>query len=182
MYLLRNELERAESAEPYDMGAHGDVITKINNLNHQWFKTLNMRHWIKNILCVAAILFVLYLILMFLVCIVPRSGAAQGTTKQRHGNAGHRGAQQSKGIAVQCPALLIQNISNPQQVLGWPEMDINCFCCPGIGVAEAGADELDRYAFFIQDCAEIVAERVWSEPRYPGVFGKFFTEAVQAAS
>ena len=81
-------------------------------------------------------------------------------------------------LLKQCPALLIQDVGDAQQIFRRPEMNVDCFCCPGIGVAEAGANELDRNAFFIQDCAEIVAERVWSEPRYTGIPGKFFTEAV----
>ena len=66
MYLLRNELERAASAEPYDPGAHADVVAKINNLNRQWSKTLAKRHRIKTILCIAAILFMLYLVYLLL--------------------------------------------------------------------------------------------------------------------
>lgn len=44
MFALGCELERAASAEPYDPGAHGDVVTKINNLNRQWSDSLGRRH------------------------------------------------------------------------------------------------------------------------------------------
>jgi len=62
MFALNEELQRAAEAEPYDPGGHGDVVTKIDNLNLQWSKSLAERRRIKNILCVAAILFVLYLV------------------------------------------------------------------------------------------------------------------------
>jgi len=80
------------------------------------------------------------------------------------------------------PILLIQNVGDAQQVLGRPEVNVNCFCCPGIGVTEACADELNGNAFFIQDCAEIMPQGMRTEARNPGVLGKFFTEAVHAAS
>lgn len=66
MSALGSELQRAASAEPYDPGAHGDVVTKINDLNRQWSKTLAERRRIKIIVCVAAILFVLYLVYLLL--------------------------------------------------------------------------------------------------------------------
>lgn len=79
-------------------------------------------------------------------------------------------------------SFLIQDVSDTQQVLGRPEMDVDSFGRPGIGVAETSADELDRNTFFIKGRAEIMADCMWSEPRYPGVPGKFFTEAVQTIS
>lgn len=66
MFALSDELERTASAEPYDPGAHGDVLEKINELNHQWFVALGKRRRIKNVLCAAAILFVLYLVYLLL--------------------------------------------------------------------------------------------------------------------
>lgn len=66
MHILRDELERTASAEPYDPGAHGDVVTKIDDLNRLWSKSLAERRQIKNILCAAAILFVLYLVYLLL--------------------------------------------------------------------------------------------------------------------
>ena len=77
---------------------------------------------------------------------------------------------------------LIQNVGDTQQVFRRPEVDVDLFGRPGIGVAQAGADELDGNAFFIQDCAEIMAEGMGPELGYPGLPGKFFTEAVHAAS
>lgn len=62
MYRLRDELERTASAEPYDPESHSDALDKIRDLNRQWSNTLVERRRIKNILCVAAILFVLYLV------------------------------------------------------------------------------------------------------------------------
>ena len=87
-------------------------------------------------------------------------------------------AAQSKGIAVQCPALLIQDIGDPQQVLGWPKMDINCFCCPGVGVPETCANKLNGNAFFIHSRAEIMPQGMRTEARNPGVPGKLYTETV----
>jgi len=73
---------------------------------------------------------------------------------------------------------LIQDVGDTEQVLGRPEMDVNPLGRPRIGMAKAIADELDRYAFSVQGRAEIMAERLWPEPRYPGVSGKFFAEIV----
>jgi len=66
MHVLGEELAHADSAEPYDPGAHGDVLQKINELNHLWYVALGARRRIKNIVCVAVTLFVLYLI--YLLC------------------------------------------------------------------------------------------------------------------
>ena len=66
MHILGEELARADSAEPYDLEAHADVINKINELNHQWYVSLGARRRIKNIVCVAVTLFVLYLIYLLL--------------------------------------------------------------------------------------------------------------------
>lgn len=62
MFALSEELGNAAGAEPYDPHAYNLVIDKINHLNHLWFVSLDQRRRIKNILCVAAIVFVLYLI------------------------------------------------------------------------------------------------------------------------
>ena len=80
------------------------------------------------------------------------------------------------------PSFLIQDVSEAQQVFGGPDMNIDFFCSPGIGVPEASADKLDRDAFFIQGRAEIMSKRMRPEPRYPGFPGKLFTETVQAVS
>jgi len=45
MHLLRDELGCANLAEPYDPGTHGDIVAKINNLNHLWYLSLRRRHW-----------------------------------------------------------------------------------------------------------------------------------------
>lgn len=66
MHILTEELNRSASAEPYDSGANADIVTKIDVLNRLWSKNLAERHRIKNILCVAAILFVLYLFYLVL--------------------------------------------------------------------------------------------------------------------
>jgi len=76
----------------------------------------------------------------------------------------------------------IQNIGDAEQVFRRPEVDVDCFCCPGIGVTEDGTDKLNGNAFFIQDCAEIVAKGMRTETRNPGVLGKFITEAVHTVS
>lgn len=60
-------------------------------------------------------------------------------------------------------------------------MDVDFFCCPGIGMSETRTDKLDWYAFFVQGCGEIMSQSMRSEPWYPGVQGKVFTEAVQTA-
>ena len=78
--------------------------------------------------------------------------------------------------------ILIQDVGDTQQVLGRPEMDVDSFGRPCIGMAEASADELDRDAFFVECRAEIMSDCVRPEPPYPGMLGKFFTEAVQAVS
>lgn len=72
----------------------------------------------------------------------------------------------------------IQDVSDAEKVSGRPEVDINLFGCPGIGVPEAGTYELNGNAFSVHDCAEIMAECMWAEFGYPGVPGKFITEAV----
>ena len=66
MFALSEELGNAAGAEPYDPHAYNLVTDKINNLNHQWFVCLGQRRRIKNILCIAAILFVLYLVYLLL--------------------------------------------------------------------------------------------------------------------
>ena len=77
---------------------------------------------------------------------------------------------------------IIKTIGDPQEVPGRPEMNVDFFCCPGIGMAEASADELDRDAFFIQGRGEIMPQGMRPEPRYTRVPGKFFTQAVQTVS
>ena len=62
MHILGQELDRKASAEPYDPAAHGDVLQKINELNHQWYVSLGARRRTRAIVCVAVTLFVLYLI------------------------------------------------------------------------------------------------------------------------
>lgn len=76
------------------------------------------------------------------------------------------------------PSLLIQDVSDTQQVFGRPEMNVDFFCRPGICVPETCADELDGDAFSIQGCGEMMPKRMRTEARNPGVPGKFFTEAV----
>jgi len=78
--------------------------------------------------------------------------------------------------------MLVETIGYAQEVFGRPEMDIDSFGRSRIGVPEASADELDRDAFDVQFRCEIMPQRMRSESRYPGVPGKFFTEAVQTAS
>jgi len=75
-------------------------------------------------------------------------------------------------------SFLIQDIGDTEQVPGRPDMDINFFCRPGICMAKDGADKLKGYTFPVQICSEIVPKRMRSESRYPGVPGKFFTQAV----
>ncbi|MBA7631127.1 hypothetical protein ES703_38654 [subsurface metagenome] len=77
---------------------------------------------------------------------------------------------------------LVKTISDSQQVLGRPEMDVDFFCRPGVGMSEANANELDRDTFSVQGSAEIVPECMRSESWYPGMPGKFFTETVKTAS
>ena len=77
---------------------------------------------------------------------------------------------------------IIKTIGDTQQVPGRPEMNVDFFCCPGIGMTEDFANELDRDTLSVQGRAEIMPERMRPEPRYSGVPGKFFTEALQAAS
>lgn len=76
------------------------------------------------------------------------------------------------------PSFLIQDVGDSQEVLGRPDVDVDFFCCPGIGMAEDGTNKLNRDAFFIQGRGEIVAQGVRSEPGYPGVPGEFLTEMV----
>lgn len=59
-------------------------------------------------------------------------------------------------------------------------MDVDFFRCPGIGMPENFAYELDRDTFFVQCRGKIVPKGMRPEPRYPGVPGKFVTEAIQA--
>ena len=66
MFALSEKLGNAAGAKPYNPDAYNVVVAKINNLNHQWFVCLGQRRRIKNILCVAAILFVLYLVYLLL--------------------------------------------------------------------------------------------------------------------
>jgi len=121
-----------------------------------------------------------------------RGVAGRRLAKQRRCVARHRDAwlreaqrstaKQSKGIAVQCSGLLIQDVGDAEEIFRRPEVNVNCFCCPGVGMPEACADELNGNAFFIQDCAEIMSQGMRTEARNAGVPGKFFTEAVHAAS
>jgi len=82
------------------------------------------------------------------------------------------------GLRPNLPLLLIQDVGDTQQVPGRPDMDVDFFCRPGICVAEASADELDGDTFPVQICSEVVPKRMRSESRYPGVTGKFFTQAI----
>ena len=77
------------------------------------------------------------------------------------------------------PFFLIQDIGDTQQVLGRPEVDVDFFCGPGIGMPKNGAYELDGDAFSVQGRGEIMTEGMRAEPRYPGVPGKFITETPQ---
>ena len=76
------------------------------------------------------------------------------------------------------PSFLIQDVSDAEQIFRRPEMNIDFFCCPGICVPESGTDKLDWDAFSVQGRGEKMTNCVRSEPRYPGVLGKFFTEAI----
>ena len=78
------------------------------------------------------------------------------------------------------PFFLIQDVGDPQQVFGRPEVDVDFFRGPGIGMSEDGAYELDGYAFSVQGRGEIMPQCVRAEPWYAGVPGKFITEAIQA--
>lgn len=80
------------------------------------------------------------------------------------------------------PLLLIQDVGDTQQVFGRPDVNINLLCCPGIGMPKNSTDKLDGDTFSVQGCGEIMPQRMRPEPRYPGVPGKFFTEAVQTTS
>ncbi len=66
MHYLRKKLERIAAADPYDPVAHGDVLDKINELNHLWFIALGTRRLIRIVLYISAILFVLYILYMLL--------------------------------------------------------------------------------------------------------------------
>ena len=77
---------------------------------------------------------------------------------------------------------IIKTISDTQQVFRRPEVDVDFFCRPGIGMPEDGAYELDGDSFYVQVCGEIMPQSMRSKPRYPGVPGKFFAEAVQTVS
>lgn len=77
-------------------------------------------------------------------------------------------------------SFLIQDVGDTQQVFRRPDVDVNFFRRAGIGVPENGAYKLDRDTFFVQGCGEIVSKGMRTEPRYPGVPGKFITETVQA--
>ncbi len=76
------------------------------------------------------------------------------------------------------PVFSIQNVGDTEQVPWWENMDVDLFCSPGIGVPEDSADELDRNAFDVKFRGEIMPKRMRPEPRYAGLTGKFFTEAV----
>jgi len=80
------------------------------------------------------------------------------------------------------PSLSIQDVGDTQQVFRWPKMNVNLFRRLGVGMSEARADELDGNAFYVQCRGEIMTQRMRPELRYPGLPGKFFTEAVQAVS
>lgn len=78
------------------------------------------------------------------------------------------------------PSFLIQDVSDPEKVFRRPEVDIDFFSRPGIGVPEACGNKLYGNTFSVQGRGEVMAECVRPEPGYPGVPGKFFTEAIQA--
>ena len=75
-------------------------------------------------------------------------------------------------------SLLIQDVGNAQKVFRRPEVDVDFFRCPGIGMPEDCAYKLDWDAFFVQGCGEIVSKGMRTESWYPGVPGKFITEAI----
>ncbi len=79
------------------------------------------------------------------------------------------------------PSLLIQDVSDTQQVFRRPEMDVDFFRRPGIGMPENCADELHGDAFSVQRCGEIVPQGMRPEARYPGVPGQTVTKPVKAA-
>jgi len=115
------------------------------------------------------------------------SKAKQRAAEQRQGMAELRLSVPGRGLNA-CnlhevstptrPIFLIQNISDTQQVFRRPEMDIDFFCCPGIGVAKDNADELNGDVFYIQGRGEIMPQSLRTKSRYPGVPGKFFTKVV----
>ncbi len=76
---------------------------------------------------------------------------------------------------------LIQDVSDTQQVFRRPEMDVDFFRRPGIGMPENCADELHGDAFSVQRCGEIVPQGMRPEARYPGVPGQTVTKPVKAA-
>jgi len=81
--------------------------------------------------------------------------------------------------AVQLTLLfLIKNVSNPQKIPGRPDMDIDFFCCSGIGMSKAGGNKLDGDTFCVKRCCEIMPQSLRTKSRYPGVPGKFFTQII----
>lgn len=96
--------------------------------------------------------------------------------------AGHLAGNLPEACVPTRPIFLIQDVGDTQQVPGRPNVDVDLLCRPGIGMPETCADELDRYTFSVQGRGEIMPKRMRTEPRYPGVPGKFFTEAVHTVS
>lgn len=86
------------------------------------------------------------------------------------------------GIMPTGPALSIRTVCNAEQISGWPDVAVDFFRGPCIGVAEDLADELDGDALFVKGGAEIMAQGVWAETGYIGSFGESFAEAVETAS
>ena len=82
------------------------------------------------------------------------------------------------------PALTfsIQNIGYTQQITGWPDMNIDLFRRPCIGMPKAFGNKLDGDTFYIQGRGEIVPQGMRPEPWYPGMFGQTFTKPVKAVS
>ena len=77
---------------------------------------------------------------------------------------------------------IIKTIGYTKKFFRRPDMYVDFFRRPGIGMPKNCANKLDRDAFFVQGRGEVMAECMRPESRYPGVLSQTFTKPVQAAS
>lgn len=62
MIALKHELERVRNTRPYDHDAYNEVIESMNRLSRIHYLSHLRRPWVMNLVYIAAILLVLYLV------------------------------------------------------------------------------------------------------------------------
>lgn len=62
MSFLRKELERIQNAEPYDPDAYNLIVDVMNDTEHQYNRSLLLKHWITLAVWILIVVLLVWLI------------------------------------------------------------------------------------------------------------------------